>query len=157
MFAHAFDPDKALGVFLFSGATNSEADFEAYLAAVVALDERAMHLDRPVLVQVVDPENAIPDAKWRRRIAEATTTIRSKPFYVMVTESTAARGVLTALNWLRPPPFEFEVVSTIERAARMVEQKTGRELELVLYKLLDGLRQASRPTTGRPPTGPSSR
>lgn len=160
VFSFVFDADQAVAVFLFSGRTNSDADFDAYLRCIAELDVIAASLDRPVLVQLIDPDNALPDARWRRRMAEATQTVRSKPFYVLVTDSAAVRGVLTAINWIRPPPFELEVVPTLDAAAQTAEARTGREVAKTIHRLALEVRRAPHkslaPPSVRRPTGPPS-
>ena len=142
MFSFVFDVDQAVALLLFSERTNTDADFEAYLRCIAELDAVAASLDRPVLVQLIDPDNALPDARWRRRMAGATQTVKSKPLYLLVTDSAAVRGVLTAINWIRPPPFEFEVVPTLDAAARTAEARTGRKVASTIHELALEVRRA---------------
>src|SRR5258708_38160222 len=82
--------------------------------------------DHPAAILMADPDNPLPNAGWRRKIAEASTTLKSRPVFVMVSTSLVARGVVTAINWLRPPPYEHAVYRAFDEAGEWVARPRGR-------------------------------
>lgn len=52
--------------------------------------------------------------------------------YVMVTPSGVARGVMTAVLWLAPPPYPYAVVGTVEEATSTIQQVDNR-INAALY------------------------
>lgn len=142
MFAHEFDLELRAVVFLFSGKHNSDEDYAAYLDAIAELDRRAAGLE-VIAIQVIDPGNAVPSAAWRKRIADSTAHMKSRPYYIMVTTSAIVRGVMTAINWLRPPPYEFAVASTFDEALLLVNRRRDTPIDQALLIMLDRLRKRS--------------
>jgi hypothetical protein len=128
-------------VWLFTGPTNTDDDFERYCGSFALADEAAAVLPmRPVALLWVDRDNPLPNAKWRRRIAEASTTLRSRPAIAFASPSPLIRGIVTAVEWLRPAPYDFVVASTFEEALRYLEERRGAAL-LRVAELLAECRQ----------------
>lgn len=77
---------------------------------------------------------------WRKRIAEATKCVGEGMLFALVSESTLVRGVLTAMNWIRRPLYEFSTFSTFEEAVKWVEQMRGRPAPMlpVLLEEVEG-------------------
>ena len=50
------------------------------------------------------------------------------------------RGVVVAINWLRPAQYPFAVVATFDEARAWTEQQHGRSL-LCLPRLLEDVRK----------------
>jgi hypothetical protein len=123
MFSFAVDRAHGNCIWLFSGETNSDDDFARYIETFALVDSVALQHELPAGILVVDRENPMPNALWRKRIAEASGSLKSRPLLAFASESPLVRGVLTAINWLRPPPFEFAVTSTFDDAVHWVEQK----------------------------------
>lgn len=137
MFRLAFDRPTVVAVGIFSGSENSDADFQAYVDSFASLDEVAKQQReaRGVYVLVVDPENPQPDARWRKRIAYASADIGSNPLASVVTGSALIRGVVTAINWIRPPPFDIRCHENLEAAAAWVRSKRGDDILGILRRL----------------------
>ena len=74
----AFDRVVSAVVWLFSGKHNSDDDYAAYVDSIERLTGRAPAGVRSVGVLVVERGNAIPNAKWRRKIAEASKDVGSE-------------------------------------------------------------------------------
>ena len=128
MFTFRFDKDNATLVWLFSGRTNSDDDFARYVESIGVFDRMAADWDAPAAFLHVDAENPRPTALWRQRMAEATIVLRSKPFFSLSSASAVIRAVVTAVNWLRPPPFVFSTHATFEDSCAWMAQRTGRSM-----------------------------
>jgi hypothetical protein len=142
LFTYAFDIIENATVFLFSGATNEADDYERYIVAFQALDQKSKGRDCPIAIVVVDPGNALPNAVWRRRIAEAAGTLRSKPLMILVSGSAMARGIVQAIQWVRPLPFDAETAADFDAAVRIAERRRGRQMS-ALYTLQTDARAAA--------------
>lgn len=154
MFTLSSDPVEALAVGLMSGRTNSDEDYEAYCRSIRELDVWAVGRDAPAYVLVVDPGNPPPDARWRKRIAEASaelTCVKSgaRPLFVLVTASVAIRGIVTAISWLRPSQYDVVTCATIEDAVRTLAARRGRPTQS-LHDLLARARAATTRATRAP-------
>ena len=126
MFSYRFDRPNAAVVWLFSGPSNADDDFARYVESFVMLDGEAFAFGpAPAGILCVDRENPMPNATWRREIARASRTLRTRPIIAFASESPLVRGIVTAVNWIRPPPYEFSVVGTFDEAVSWVEQNRG--------------------------------
>lgn len=143
MFFFASDIIDASAVFLFAGKVNTDRDFERYIECVRALDERARERDA-VCVQVVDRENTPPSAAWRKRIAESSRELKSRPCFALVTESAVIRGVQMAINWIRPPAFPVTVVARFDEGLRFCEAHRGRPVPSLVSLYADVRAQADK-------------
>jgi hypothetical protein len=123
MFSFAVDRAHGNCIWLFSGESNSDDDFARYVATFTLVDAVALQHELPAGILVVDRGNPMPNAVWRKRMAEASSSLKSRPLVAFASESPLVRGVVTAINWLRPAPFEFTVTSTFDDAVRWIEQK----------------------------------
>jgi hypothetical protein len=145
MFTWAFDPVHAAAVMVFSGTSNSDRDFEEYLRVLGRLDGLAAERESAVVILVADPENPIPNATWRKRIADATAEVRTKnALFVMVSASAIARGVVTAINWIRKPPYDVGTVATFDEAIDLCEARGKARPPAILRGLLAEARENAR-------------
>jgi hypothetical protein len=126
----AWDLPEALCVWVFSGPVNSDADFERYLASIKRLDESCKGREFPAGILVSDAGNPPPNAAWRRRIAEETRRFTSRPLFALVSTSVIVRGVVTAINWIRPPSYDFASFDTFDAAVAWVESRRGRKVAI---------------------------
>ena len=95
-------------------------------------------------ILVVDAGNPPPPSPWRKKIADVSSKLQSKPTFAMVSGSPVMRGVVVAINWLRPAAYPFTVVSTFDEARAWTEQHHGHSL-LCMPRLLEDVRKiASR-------------
>ncbi len=115
MMSFSYDLVWGVGVWRFQGSVNSDADYERYISSLHELDVRMRGRESTAIV-VVDRDNPTPNAAWRKRMAEATRTVQSTPLLVFVSESRVARAVVTAINWIRPPPYEISIHASFEEA-----------------------------------------
>ncbi len=134
MFTLGYDRNFSLGVFLFSGDHNTDDDYAAYCAAIAwmkaTLRDQSAAL-APCGICVVDPGNPPPNAHWRRVIADVSASgIPPRTRYALVSRSPIVRGAITAINWLRPPPYEVMACSTFAEAVRWMEESRGVRLPL---------------------------
>ncbi|CAN5344429.1 hypothetical protein BH09MYX1_BH09MYX1_06230 [soil metagenome] len=140
MFSHEFDPELGTAIFLFSGTVNTDDDYTRYLAAVADLDRACVGRKDAVALQVIEHGNEVPNAAWRKRIADATAVIQSRPLFVLVTDSAMIRGVLTAINWIRKPTYEFAIAKTFDEAVVLASTFRGSSLDVPLCAMLARLR-----------------
>ncbi len=145
MFAQAWDAGHGVVLWLISGAT-TDADYARYITAIRQMDERGRNYTKPAAVLVADPDAPVPNATWRKRIAEVTTEVRSDAVFALVSESPLVRGVLTALNWIHPPRYQARAFANVEDAAAWFTEVRGFSHGDVLTKLLAEARADLRPT-----------
>jgi hypothetical protein len=137
MYSEAMDRERGLLVVIFSGKVNTEADYERYLASIKEMQRaRAGDQDgvrerlrgRFVLILIVDEGNPAPTAAQRKRIAEETANIGAEASFAVVTSSMLIRGVVTAINWLRPPKYGVLVTGSFSEAVQWAERRRGEPL-----------------------------
>ena len=116
MFVSSYDPARAAVVMLFTGRTNTDDDFERYLRLTIELSAKTAGHAHPGALLIVDPKNPLPNAAWRKRIAEETADIGEGVHFAFVSPSPIARGVVTAVNWFRRPKYEIETFDTFDDA-----------------------------------------
>jgi hypothetical protein len=145
----AHDTSFGLVVFLFTGETAKDEDFEAYCAGIDFL--KAWHgtwtlaeTTAPCAILVVDPGSPSPNAHWRKRIADASKDVKPPAYFALVSTSAIVRGVVTAINWIRPPPYEFNVVTTFAAAVHWMEGKRGVKLPAFRELLQEARERALR-------------
>jgi hypothetical protein len=118
------DRDAAVLVGRFFGPANTDDDFERYIASIREADQAGLTKPGGVAILLVERGNPMPNAHWRRRIADDTAHIQSKDaLFVLCTEDPLIRGVLTAINWLRPPKYEVRVVGSVEALRSLLAQR----------------------------------
>src|SRR5688572_2883354 len=133
MYAYATDKVAGAMVGVLSRPFNEDVDFQRLLDSIAkhqgdALTPTAVGL----FILAVDPQYPQPNATWRRRFAESRDKVRfAKTYFAVVTPDTALRGVMTAVNWIRPTTqrVEGESFSTFDEAARWMEAKRGHALK----------------------------
>jgi hypothetical protein len=95
-----YDPEALILVAVAGSPPTPAADYEHIVQTITRMAEDAAKRGQvAVIVIVVGRDHDIPDAGWRRRIAEAEKRCQ-KLRMAMVSESTAARGVVTAIQWI---------------------------------------------------------
>lgn len=140
MFSVSYDEEAALVVSCFSGSSNSDADYELYCASIVELNAKIVVGVLRIAILTVDSDNPIPNASWRKRIAEASADIGPNTLFILVTDRTIVRGILTAINWVRPPTHQWCIVSSFDDALVFAE-KVRPDAITALSKLHDECRR----------------
>jgi hypothetical protein len=101
---------------VYMGAEINAHAFERYMRATCKeIDETPLQRKRGVFYEVPSPTSA--GAARRRAVAEALHQRRAKlkaitHAYVLVTPSAVVRGMLTAVFWVAPPPYESKVAAS---------------------------------------------
>lgn len=108
--------DERLSVTYMDDRVNDES-FGRYLTALAGDIDAAPEQQRAVLYDT--PNSGTIDAARRRALAQVLEARMEKlgritAGYVMVAPSPIVRGVLTAVFWISPPPYECRVVATEE-------------------------------------------
>lgn len=122
MFSVSHDESASLVVHYFSGPTNTDADYAAYCSTIESLNADATSELLRIGILTIDSENPMPNASWRKRIADASSDIDPNTLFILVSERPAVRGILTAINWVRPPTYQWSVVKTFEDALALVQE-----------------------------------
>jgi hypothetical protein len=168
VYAFAYDRASSSLVGLQAGDGCTDADYQRIIDSSSQLWAEASAAPFATFVHVVDPGQEAPSPSWRRRLADsrpATLSLRN----VIVTSSFVHRGVLTAINWLRPPAPGQKIVplATFEAAVAWVEAERGgqpfpilrtlyakaRDQLLTEHQGASSLASASRLRAGRVITG----
>lgn len=137
----AHDLEVGAALWLFAGPSNDDADFQLYLDTILALDAKRAGLDEAGMV-VGEAGNPPPPSMWRKRIADATATLQAKKAaFALVSPSPVVRGVVTAINWFRPPPYSAGTFAKFGDAAMWLDKELGRPLPMA--RLLDEARSHS--------------
>lgn len=68
------------------------------------------------LVCISEPGSGLPSARWRKEFADTARDLRPDSVFALVTASSMARGIVTAVNWIRPFGFHHTVVGTWDEA-----------------------------------------
>lgn len=125
MLMHATDVVRGAVVWLFTGPTNTDDDFERYVATLGKLAKLAEGRLAPAGIQIVDPGNPPPNAHWRKRIAEASFEFNPAAMFALVSPSPMVRGVVTAINWVRRPSFRTATFSHFDDATGWIGDLEG--------------------------------
>jgi hypothetical protein len=128
LFASAVDYNRGLAVWIFSGAVNTDADYEGFFRSLEQMLAETSQLSVRIGVIVADPGRPVPSPQWRRRLAEASATIPPDTLIVMVSRSVAVRGAVTAIHWLNPPQYQFAVHDTFAHALAFIEEKREKRI-----------------------------
>lgn len=135
MYAYAYDRTSGTMVGMLARPFNEDSDNHQLLESIML---QQAGVTNPavggVFILMVDPQNPHPNASWRRRFAETRDRVRFARYsFAVVTPSQPLRGVLTAVNWIRPlsSRFEAEAFSTFDDAVRWIEEKRGQKLVAV--------------------------
>lgn len=140
MLRHRVDRSRAMAVWYFHGKINSDADYQSYVDSILELKSVLTPEMAGVGLMFVEPENPVPNATWRRRIAEASADIGAGCMYALVCDSLAVRGAATAINWLRPPKYDFRAFAELDEAYAWFQGRHGSGLAAKLRSAMDELR-----------------
>lgn len=143
MFSVSHDDAASLVVHYLSGPTNTDADYAAYCSTIERLNADATGEFLHIGILTIAPENPMPNASWRKRIADASSDIDPNTLFILVSERPAVRGILTAINWVRPPTYQWCVVKTFEGALDVVREHRPEAVARVKELHEDCLRHAS--------------
>jgi hypothetical protein len=122
VYAFAYDREASTLVGVTGGEACSDADYQRIIDSTAQLWAQVSAAPFASFILVIDPGQDAPSPRWRQRIAAARP--KTQPFRtVIVTSSIVARGVLTAINWLRPPAVGQKIISlsTFEEAVDWLE------------------------------------
>ena len=126
LFTYAYDEQLGACLFLFSGKSNTDADFDRYLAAIDQLIERTRGRTDLAAMIVVDDGNPPPNAKYRQLMSQRVKGDDLKLVQVLVTSSPIIRGVMTVMTWVTKSRFEATTVcATFDEAITWVEARRG--------------------------------
>jgi len=114
----AVDDRHRLAFFRFVSAELSDEQWMFYVDGFVRY--ASMEGGPYAIVAESELGSAMPNAKWRQRFADAGARVHSDAVFVLITKSAVARGIVTAVNWLRPFRFHYGVVASRQEATRFV-------------------------------------
>ncbi|MCC7070912.1 MAG: STAS/SEC14 domain-containing protein [Deltaproteobacteria bacterium] len=140
MYYSEFNQARAVLVCRIARGGDEENDFGPHIERLSSAAEAVFGGDkRLALLIVIDPGHPLPNSVWRRKVAEATSNAHFRPYFAVVTDNPLARGMLTALSWLRPQRFEAQVGPAEDKAVAWLEAKRGErlpELKLILERIM---------------------
>lgn len=111
------DEGQRCAVFIIRSATISDKQWGYYMDVSARIAKA-----RPGLFACIpEPGCGVPNAGWRSRFSEAGATFHPRTSFVLVTGSAIGRGVFTAMNWIRPFPFQAAVVEAWPEALAAFE------------------------------------
>lgn len=121
-------------------ASWNEAELDAYLSGFVAIHDRA---ERFVHISDITGTVAIPNPQLRKKAADFIAAEHDRSARLcMGTAQVAhaiARGALTAIQWITPPPYPHTAVGTWPEALSWVKARAA-ESGLLLPAGVDQLR-----------------
>ncbi|MBN4049466.1 hypothetical protein JYT86_00240 [bacterium AH-315-N03] len=126
MFVEGVNRSGGMVVWLFTGRTNSDEDFESYCSSISRLNAIETEGLR-FAVLVVDKGNPMPNARRRKKIAEVSRDVAPNTVFIMV-GGALARGVVTAINWIRRPTYTVRTAATFTDAVLVAEGLAERGL-----------------------------
>jgi hypothetical protein len=145
---YTFCRDDAMGamVGVYSGTSNTEADWVRSIESFELADERALMMGVPlVCILVADRETPGPPAIWRKRMAVGQESIRAPLYYfAFVAPNAFIRGVYTAINWMTKSPSGHRsiAVPTFANAATWIRKNAAQA-----YPTLEALHDEARSAT----------
>ncbi len=146
MYFHAHDLRSGLLVAIAAG-DQSTADHVATMDALAKLDRACKSLRGPlVTLLTIEPSASLPTPKMRQDYAEQQARMLApRHLFLLITASRAVRGVMTAVNWLRPPDpsFRTDAFATFDEAAVFAEKERGEPLPQLHTLLTEVQRQRS--------------
>ncbi len=117
---YAIDEDRQAALFRVVSAKVSEHQWEFYTNTCDRLlSDRAGPSNITIILS--EPGSDVPHAKWRQRFADIGARAKPDAVFVLVTQSTIARGVLTAVNWIRPFRFHYAAVPQLDEALTLAD------------------------------------
>lgn len=134
MYVSAYDPN--IGCLLqILDRQNTDQDFAQMLRDGERLDQECRaSAEGTIHILITSIETERPNANWRKRFSEATANIKSQRYiFALVAPSILIRGVMTAINWLSPPPKHFHLAAhpNKEEAFRWVEKQRGQPIPIL--------------------------
>lgn len=124
MYQSSIDVERALLVGLFSGPANTDDDYQRYIDSILDADRQNLVKPRGTAILVVERGNPIPNAQWRKRIADATADLGGKEtLFVLCADDPIMSGVATAINWIRPAKYQLKVVSSIPAMLELLRKR----------------------------------
>lgn len=144
MYHSAYDPQAGVLVGLNHGEL-TRMDHIASMEAMAALDRDGARLKKPLItVLFIEPDAGQPSAQMRKEYAESQERMTAdRHVLILVTTSTFVRGVVTAVNWIKPPTVRFktEVCATIDEAIGFAEKERGESVAAVITALASRVRR----------------
>ena len=138
MYGSRIDPEQGLLIGLFSGADNDDDDYQRYVDSILEADRRTRAGTAQIAILMVDRGNPPPSAKWRKRIADTTAKLRTEgAVFVLCAESPLIRGVLTAINWIRPPPYAVRIVASFDEVLAVVAERRASARAVAIRMLAE--------------------
>ena len=123
MYESRYDPESATILFYFEGAV-ADADWDRHVGELRSFWREASIRPKPIATMIlVEGDAARPSPKIRAAIADATAPYTG--YAACVTKSVIIRGVVTALNWLRPPKHTVQTFEDTEAAFRWLDERRG--------------------------------
>lgn len=133
---HASDVARGLAVWRFDGK-NQDADWRTYIDTIRALDAECPDDVRGAGLTVFAPKSPPPNGRWLREIASGTAELRmDNPLFALVSDSLLVRGMVTAINKIRPAPYGSSSFRSRDDALAWLDKGRGEPVSPRLRELL---------------------
>jgi hypothetical protein len=133
---HASDVERGLAVWRFAG-DNGDADWRTYIDTIQDLDARCPEGVRGAGLTVFEGRSPPPSARWLKEIANGTAKLRmDNPLFALVSERMLVRGMVSAINKIRPAPYESAAHKNLSSAIAWLEAGRGEPVGARLRELL---------------------
>lgn len=120
---------RVFGCRFFVGG-DSQRDYVEHFDRLDDLSTKRRHEggDHFAMLVVFDPGYPLPDARTRQRAAQVSAAPGFDHYIGIVSDSPLARGVLTAMSWLRPQQHVHDVFLRASDAVAWLESRRGGPL-----------------------------
>ncbi|MEW5849814.1 MAG: hypothetical protein AB2A00_13430 [Myxococcota bacterium] len=138
MYRFRIDVNAGCMVGMHEGPTDTDDDYAREVQSLMQLAGTGRKSAPTICVMIYSPETPRPPAHWRQRVADTRAAYEGQQHcFALVTSLVVHRGVLTAMNWQRPPPAGFRVASYTEfdDAAEWADRELGTKVKPVLDRL----------------------
>jgi hypothetical protein len=145
MFTEGYDPKRHALVVLYSGRKNTDADYADAARSIerAAADAAAFGAMATLLI-VIEGDVGNPDAKQRKRFAEAENQFQKLRF-ALVSQSKIVQGIFTVIQWLTKgdPNVHRSIHPDVPAALAWMTRELGEPVGY-LEELLASARKAAR-------------
>jgi hypothetical protein len=141
---HAAEVERGLAVWVFAGA-NRDEDWQRWIDDIGALDAACPDDVRGAGLSVFSKKSPPPGPRWLKRIADGTQRLRmNNPAFALVSDRMLVRGIVGAVERMRPSPYESTAHKTVDTAMRWLRERRDEDSITRLRALLDQCERAAR-------------
>jgi hypothetical protein len=141
MLVHRLESARHIGVWFFYGSSHDDAALERYLTSIGDFERMTAPAIPGTGLLYLEAETPMPNAIWRKRVAEATARLHAGNVFALVNAPLAIRGVSTAIRWQRPSLYTVESFATLDEACAWLLTHRGPPVVARAKELLADLQR----------------